>query len=110
MANSAPAAASLLSQKFAQPDPLDLASSEEPTSLLSSSMVDDPALQSAALSTADPTRDVMAMEPPQKSWTEVLAGSVGSFRREISWVVFSTVLMTVARNACFDQRYVHKLE
>lgn len=67
-------------------------------------MAEDPAFQSAALSTADPTRDVMAMEPPQRSWTETFAGDIGSFRREISWIVFSTVLMTVVRNACFDQR------
>ncbi|GAA5872967.1 hypothetical protein JCM16303_006896 [Sporobolomyces ruberrimus] len=105
MSASAPAAASLLAQKYAQPDPLELAASDEsPTSLLSSSMAQDPALQSAAVSNADLTRDVAALAPPQSSWMELFAGVEGSWRREVSWIAFSTVLMTITRNICFDKR------
>ncbi|GAA5946799.1 hypothetical protein JCM3765_002020 [Sporobolomyces pararoseus] len=105
MANTAPAAASLLAQKYNQPDPLETAASNEsPTSLLSSSMAEDPALQSAAVSNADTTRDVTVFEPPKSSWMELATGLEGSWRREISWIVFSTVVMTLARNVCFDKR------
>ncbi|GAA6015869.1 hypothetical protein JCM11491_007219 [Sporobolomyces phaffii] len=105
MSATAPAAASLLAQKFGQPDPLEMAASDEsPTSLLSGSMADDPALQSAAVSNADPTRDVSLLGPPQSSWMELAAGVEGSWRREVSWVVFSTIVMTLARNVCFDKR------
>jgi hypothetical protein len=105
MSNSAPAAASLLAQKYNQPEPLEtVASNESPTSLLSSSMADDPAFQSAAVSNADTTRDITAYEPPKSSWMELAAGVEGSWRREVSWIVFSTVLMTAARNVCFDKR------
>jgi hypothetical protein len=80
------------------------ASNESPTSLLSGSIGDDPALQSAAVSNADPNRDVTLLAPPQSSWMELAAGVEGSWRREVSWVLFSTVVMTLARNVCFDKR------
>ncbi|GAA6060786.1 hypothetical protein JCM10212_005435 [Sporobolomyces blumeae] len=104
MSASAPAAASLLAQKYSHPDPTSLADSS-PTSLLSSAPASDPALQSAAIETADLTPDDVANVPlPQKSWFEVCSGEVGSIRREASWIAFSTFLMTIARNACFDKR------
>ncbi|GAA5909475.1 uncharacterized protein JCM6883_003958 [Sporobolomyces salmoneus] len=105
MANTAPAAASLLAQKYGQPDPLETAASNEsPTSILSSSPGDDGALQSAAVSNADLGRDVHALGVPQSSWMELASGVEGSWRRELSWIVFSTIVMTFARNVCFDKR------
>ncbi|GAA5935350.1 uncharacterized protein JCM15063_001007 [Sporobolomyces koalae] len=105
MAQAAPAAASLLAQKYNQPDPLELAASNEsPTSLLSTSMADDPALQSAAVSNADLDRDVTKLAPPASSWKELALGVDAGWRRELSWIAFSTIVMTLTRNACFDKR------